>query len=172
MTGPPGWQQPPQPQSPRGAYPGSPYPAATAPRANNELMIRLFAVVPGTLLAGIILLLISILPIAAFEDDLSTTAENWIPIPIFVLLTTVFTVLLHFIARGWVPLDLPAWSLLLAAPPILDELLTEAWEYEGLVYILLILLAGVGGLVRLIVFHVFAARRTARGNPGYSAPAR
>lgn len=135
-----------------------PYPPGTARAAGSGLLIRMLVAVPLTLIGGLILLVISVLPVAAFDDELSTDAENWIPIVIFAGLVTVATLVARMITRDWVPLDLPAWALMFTVLPVLDEL-TKPWPYEGLVYVVLIGLIGLGTLARLIAFHIFAHRR-------------
>lgn len=181
MTDPRSWQHPQYPQGQAGPYGSAPPPGQVpppgaagypqgwpaprpAPRAgNNELLIRLLVALPLTLIGGLVLLIVSIMPVAILEDRLSTDAENWLPIPVFTGLVTVATVVARAVARGWVPLDLPAWALMFLALPILDTLLTETWELEGLIYVVLMLLISLGTLVRLIAFHVFATRNRSRG---------
>lgn len=125
------------------------------------MTIRMAVAVPLTLIGGLILLLISVVPVIVYSDELSTTAENWVPIVIFTVLVTVATVVARLIARGWVPLDLPAWAALFAALPVLDEV-TRPFPHEGLVYLLVILMLGLGVLARLIIFHFHAARDASR----------
>jgi hypothetical protein len=142
------WAQPTQPTRPRAGR-------------DNDMVIRMLVAVPLTLFGGLVLLLISVVPVVALDDELSTTAENWIPIILFTLLVAAATVVARLIARGWVPLDLPAWAGLFAALPVLDQV-TAPFPDEGLVYVLVMLLLALGTLVRLVFFHVYASKSAAK----------
>lgn len=162
VPGPPPGHGYPQPPWPAAAPPGPPGPQARR-TDGSQLIIRLLVGIPLTLFGGLILLIIAAVPVLALDDQLSTTVENWWGILIFIGLVTVATVVVRLVRRDWVPLDLPAWALLFTVLPILDGIATTSDSTDaGLGYLLLILLLGVGTLVRLVVFHVFAHRARLR----------
>jgi hypothetical protein len=119
--------------------------------------------IPLTMLGGLILLLVAAGPIVALGDRLDEDVANWWGVLIFAGLVAVATAAVRLlVGRDWVPLDLPAWALLLLVLPVIEEILNPTSDAAGWGYLLLILLVAFGTTIRLIAFHVFAHRARLR----------